>query len=89
VKGVKVARQGFRIYSDSIVKRVDQRKKNYYWLGGEYVGFEPIESSDCVAVDQGYISVTPLRIDVTQYDFLDTLEKWKLDSVIKDNKKRK
>ena len=89
VKGLKVARQGFRIYSDSIVKRVDQRKKNYYWLGGEYVGFEPIESSDCVAVDQGYISVTPLRIDVTQYDFLDTLGKWKLDSVIKDNKKRK
>jgi 5'-nucleotidase len=87
VKGVKVARQGFRIYSGEVVERKDHRKKNYYWLGGKYAGFEPIESSDCVAVDQGYIAVTPLRIDITQYDFLENLEKWHLPDLIK-NKKR-
>jgi 5'-nucleotidase len=85
VKGVKVARQGFRIYSNSILERKDHRKKNYYWLGGEYVGFEPIESSDCVAVDQGFISVTPLRIDISQYDFMANLEKWNLEKYIKGN----
>ncbi len=83
VKGVKISLQGFRIYSNQIVARTDHRRKNYYWLGGEYVGFEPIESSDCVAVDQGYISVTPLRIDVTQYDFIENLEKWHLADLVK------
>ncbi|MEZ4815179.1 MAG: 5'/3'-nucleotidase SurE [Bdellovibrionota bacterium] len=88
VKGVKIARQGFRIYSEGILERTDQRKKNYYWLGGEYEGFEPIKGLDCVAVDQGYISVTPLRIDITQYDFMESLEKWHLPELIK-NKSRK
>ena len=68
--------------------RMDHRKKNYYWLGGEYVGFEPIESSDCVAVDQGYISITPLRIDVTQYDFIENLEQWHLGDLIKTKKRK-
>ena len=88
VKGVKVARQGFRIYAGGVVERKDHRKKNYYWLGGEYAGFEPIESSDCVAVDQGYISVTPLRIDITQYDFLETLKQWKLPTLLKGKKRK-
>ena len=88
IKGVKIARQGFRIYSNKIVKRIDQRNKDYFWLGGEYQGFEPIKSSDCVAVDKGFISVTPLRIDITQYDFLEELEKWKLSSLVKRKKKR-
>lgn len=89
IKGVKVARQGFRIYSGGILERKDHRRKNYYWLGGEYVGFEPIESSDCVAVDQGYISVTPLRVDITQYDFLENLEKWQLPDLMKSKSKSK
>ncbi len=83
IKGVKVSKQGFRIYSNEIFEREDQRKKKYFWLGGKYVGFEPIENSDCVAVDQGYISITPLRIDVTQNEFLGTLESWNLKSFLK------
>jgi 5'-nucleotidase len=83
IKGVKVAKQGFRIYSKNIEKRQDQRNKSYYWLGGEYMGFEPIESSDCVALDQDFISVTPLRIDITQYDFLGELEQWHLGDLLK------
>lgn len=83
IKGVKVAKQGFRIYSKNIEKRQDQRNKSYYWLGGEYMGFEPIESSDCVALDQNFISVTPLRIDITQYDFLGELEQWHLGDLLK------
>ena len=53
-------------------------------MGGKYVGFEPIENSDCVALDQDYISITPLRIDVTQYDFLEELEKWNLSGYLKN-----
>ncbi|MEI7441726.1 MAG: hypothetical protein WCK43_08890, partial [bacterium] len=42
-------------------------------------------SSDCMAVDQQYISVTPLRIDITQYDFLGELEQWNLGNLLKNN----
>ena len=76
VKGVRVTRQGFRIYTDKVEPRKDTRGKNYFWLGGKYAGFKQIAGSDCEVLDQNYISVTPFRVDLTQYDFMDTLSGW-------------
>lgn len=76
VKGVRVARQGFRIYTDKVEPRKDSRGKNYFWLGGKYAGFKQIEGSDCEVLDQNYISITPFRIDLTQYDYMETLAEW-------------
>jgi 5'-nucleotidase len=76
VKGVRVTRQGFRIYTDKVEARKDTRGKNYFWLGGKYAGFKQIAGSDCEVLDQNYISVTPFRVDLTQYDFMDTLSGW-------------
>ncbi|MEO5666919.1 MAG: 5'/3'-nucleotidase SurE [Bdellovibrionota bacterium] len=76
VKGVRVARQGFRIYTDKVASRLDNRGKKYFWLGGQYAGFKQIEGSDCEVLDQGYISITPFRIDLTQYDYLQKLSSW-------------
>jgi 5'-nucleotidase len=80
VKGVRVSRQGFRIYTDVVTEKKDNRGKPYYWLGGKYAGFRPIEGSDCEVLDEKYISVTPCRIDVTQYDFMETLSRWNLSA---------
>jgi len=79
VKGVKVTRQGFLKYSDTIIKRKDFRGKPYYWLGGKLKGFSRIEGSDANVVDEGYISITPVRIDITQYEFMESLRTWDLD----------
>jgi 5'-nucleotidase len=79
VKGVKVTRQGFLKYSDTIIKRKDFRGKPYYWLGGKLKGFSKIEGSDANVVNQGYVSITPVRIDITQYEFMETLRTWDLD----------
>jgi len=76
VKGVRVTRQGFRIYTDKVEPRKDTRGKNYFWLGGKYAGFKQIAGSDCEVLDQDYISVTPFRVDLTQYDFMETLSNW-------------
>jgi 5'-nucleotidase len=73
---VKVARQGFRIYTDKVAARLDNRGKKYFWLGGKYAGFKQIQGSDCEVLDQGYISITPFRIDLTQYDYMETLANW-------------
>ncbi len=78
IKGVKVSKQGFRYYSDTVSQKKDSRNKPYYWLGGQYVGYRPIENSDCEVLDKGFISITPCRIDVTHYDFMESLAEWDL-----------
>jgi len=75
VKGIKVTTQGKRVYGEPIVEKVDPRGRKYYWIGGDELGFLEIESSDIVAVHEGYISVTPIKLDLTDYGFLEILRK--------------
>lgn len=67
LKGYRLTRQGKRRYSGTIVERIDPRGKKYYWIGGDDMGFVYEEGTDCVAVHEGFISVTPLHIDLTNY----------------------
>jgi len=48
-------------YGDVVERRSDPRGRPYYWIGGHWQGFEPIAGSDCVAIADGHVSVTPLR----------------------------
>lgn len=73
IKGVMVTRQGKRIYGEPIVEKVDPRGKKYYWIGGDELGFLDIENSDIAAVRDGYVSVTPISLDLTNYGFLEKL----------------
>ncbi len=72
-KGICVARQGFRHYANSVLKRDDPRGRSYYWLGGTYQRFEPIEQTDCLLLSQGWTTVVPLTLDTTHNDFYATL----------------
>jgi 5'-nucleotidase len=65
VKGLELTRQGFRFYSGSILRRKDHRGKNYFWIGGQYRGFRKEKGTDCHAVEAGYASLTPLKLDST------------------------
>lgn len=67
LRGYLVTRQGKRKYGDAIVEKVDPRGKKYYWIGGEDLGFIAAEGTDFTAVEGGYISVTPLHLDLTNY----------------------
>jgi len=53
VRGVKVTRLGKRLYRDDVVKQVDPRGKDYYWIGGKEPIWLPGEETDFDAVDQG------------------------------------
>lgn len=70
LKGWRLTRQGKRHYSEKIVERVDPRGRKYYWIGGDDLGYSQEDGTDCVAVHEGYISVTPLQVDLTNYKFL-------------------
>lgn len=73
IKGTRYTRMGFRHYSGSVVKRIDHRGRPYFWVGGQYKGFENVKGTDCEAVASGYVSVTPLQLDCTNHVFLEEL----------------
>ena len=73
IKGVKIARQGFRFYSGKVLSRKDHRGKDYFWVGGQYQGFRKEEGTDCAAVANGYASLTPLKLDSTDLSCLSAL----------------
>jgi 5'-nucleotidase len=79
IRGVKVTRLGSRVYHDTLVKKVDPRGRDYYWIGGEDPEWESIEGTDFHAVHADWISVTPLRLDFTADTALAELEAWSLE----------
>jgi 5'-nucleotidase len=78
IRGVRVTRLGKRKYQDSLIERMDPRGRAYYWIGGDAPIWEPEEGSDFLAVDEGFVSVTPLHLDLTDRGLLATLEGWRL-----------
>ena len=78
IKGYTVVSQGKRNYGNLIVEKVDPRGKKYYWIGGDETGFEDIAESDCNAIREGKISITPLRVNLTDPTTLEMLKSWKL-----------
>ncbi len=79
IRGIQVTRLGSRVYRDTLIRKVDPRGRDYYWIGGEDPVWEPIEGSDFDAVHQGYVSVTPLRLDLTDARAVEEMKQWKLE----------
>lgn len=73
LRGVQVTRQGLRVYRDQLIRRLDPRGVPYYWIGGEAPDGIPEPGTDIGAVKSGYISVTPLQLDLTAYAALEAL----------------
>lgn len=78
IRGHQFTKQGKRNYGDIIAERIDPRGRKYYWIGGDQFAFENIPDSDCNAVLAHYISITPIKVNLTDHEFLDKLRKWKL-----------
>jgi 5'-nucleotidase len=79
IKGVRFTRQGLRLYRDQLDRRKDPRGKPYYWIGGEAPTGVPEEGTDFGAIKAGYISITPLKLDLTAHQTLETLRDWTWD----------
>jgi 5'-nucleotidase len=69
-KGVRATRLGRRLYADEVLVRNDPRGREYIWIGGPGARHEHFEGSDTEAIEDGYVSVTPLMIDVTHAEHL-------------------
>lgn len=76
MKGFMVTRQGLRVYRDALDRRVDPRGRPYYWIGGEAPTGVSEEGTDVGALAAGYVSITPLQLDLTNYKAMDNLKTW-------------
>lgn len=76
IKGIRITRQGLRVYRDRLDKRIDPRGRPYYWIGGDSPTGMPEEGTDVGAIAAGYVSITPIQLDLTMYNAIPTLGDW-------------
>ncbi len=77
-KGVRITTLGRRRYSDSLLRGRDPMGKRYYWIGAAVPTWSGSADSDFRTVEEGYISVTPLHLDLTNHRLLEEVREWKL-----------
>jgi 5'-nucleotidase len=82
IKGFKLVRQGLRTYNDELITRLDPYGRPYYWIGGAAPsGDMTEEGTDLWATHNGYVSLTPIDLDMTNYALLGDMETWGLGSL--------
>lgn len=78
IQGIRVTTLGNRVYSGSLVRTHDPWDREVFWIGGGQISWTGREDSDFRAVRDGFISVTPLHVDLTNYALLEAVSGWKL-----------
>jgi 5'-nucleotidase len=76
LKGIRISRQGLRIYRDELVRREDPHGRPYYWIGGQAPTGVAESGTDFGDLAEGYVSVTPIQLDLTAYSLIDSLKTW-------------
>jgi 5'-nucleotidase len=78
IKGVRISRQGNELYDEFMDKRIDPRNRTYYWHGFESrISFNHPDS-DGAALEENFISITPIKCDMTDYAVLEDLKTWNI-----------
>ena len=83
IKGIRITRQGRRIYREQLLRRMDPRNQPYYWIGGDTPTGLIDECTVYESIKCVYISITPLKLDLTSYKEFETFGNidWELDGV--------
>jgi 5'-nucleotidase len=76
IRGVRVTRQGIKNARPIISEHIDPRGKAYYWIGEEIHNHTFEDGTDYTAVEEGFVSVTPMRSDMTNHNALVALDVW-------------
>lgn len=80
IRGISLTRQGLRVYHSRLDEGTDPRGRSYYWIAGDAPTGVPERGTDVGALAEGYVSVTPLQLDLTAYRALTDLNSWQMDS---------
>ena len=76
IKDYRITTLGKRFFSDVVVETIDPRGKKYYWIGGDMVRWEGGKEADFQAIQDGFVSITPIHLDMTNYDTIKELRRW-------------
>jgi 5'-nucleotidase len=79
IAGVRISRHGLSIFKETMEKRVDPRNRTYYWQGADMQVFDENPDIDGAALRQRYITITPIKCDMTDYETLTDLKQWRID----------
>jgi 5'-nucleotidase len=82
IAGVRISRQGVEVLAEYVEKRLDPRNRTYYWQGEDRQSFGNDPRVDGVALAQNFISITPVKCDMTDYRVMENLADWELDEWI-------
>ncbi len=81
IKGIRITSQGQRVYHSRLDQRVDPRGKPYYWISGDAPTGIPKDGTDIGALEAGYVSITPLQLDLTAYPAQMALRSWEWEKI--------
>jgi len=73
-----ITRQGKRSFAGTIIGKTDPRGRKYYWIGSEEPAFNDDEGTDIHALNRRHVSITPLHLDMTNYESMKVLSQWSL-----------
>lgn len=76
IKGIKVCRQANAYWIEKFDKRTNPQGREYYWLTGEFINKDKGSDSDEWALENGYISIVPIKFDMTDHDNISKLRNW-------------
>jgi 5'-nucleotidase len=76
IQGIRLTRLGRRVYSDSLKAMHDPWGREIFWIGGGSMAWTGLGDSDFRAIQEGYVSVTPLHLDLTNFDILERADSW-------------
>ena len=76
VKGIRLTRLGRRVYSQSVTPLKDPWGREIYWIGGGDISWTGEPDSDFRAIDEGFVSITPLHLDLTHHTLLQDARTW-------------
>ncbi len=86
ISGIKITRQGKRMYENSIQELKNPWGEQYFWIGGGRTFWEHGDEADMEAVQENYISITPIHLDLTNHDALSFLrERWNVSAMLGDS----
>ena len=74
IAGMEITKLGKRCYNDSLIEREDPKKNKYYWIAGKLLDTDGEAGTDVKAIDEKKVSITPLRLDITAFDFIERLK---------------
>jgi 5'-nucleotidase len=78
IKGIKICRQAKAYWIEKFDKRKNPQGREYYWLTGEFINEDSNNDTDEHALNSGYISIVPVKHDLTDYDSMKRIKDWHL-----------